>query len=43
MLGEITPRAAARTKTGRERPSAWLTHLENPTGNQPDPNDPMAT
>ena len=43
MLGDITPRAAARTKGGRERLSAWLKHLENRSGNQPDPNDPMAT
>lgn len=43
MLGDVTPRAAARTKAGRERLSAWLKHLENRSGNQPDPNDPMAT
>lgn len=43
MLGNITPRAAARTVAGRERLSAWLKHLENRSGNQPDPNDPMAT
>ena len=43
MLGDISPRAAARTKAGRERLSAWLKHLENRSGNQPDPNDPMAT
>lgn len=43
MLGDITPRAAARTKPGRERLSAWLKHLENRSGNQQDPNDPMAT
>ena len=43
MLGDVTPRAAARTKAGRERLSAWLKHLENRSGNQPEPNDPMAT
>jgi len=43
MLGNITPRAAARTAAGRERLSAWLKHLENRSGSQPDPNDPMAT
>lgn len=40
MLGDITPRAATRTKAGRERLSAWLKHLENRSGNQQDPNDP---
>ena len=43
MLGDVTPRTAARTKAGRERLSAWLKHLENRSGSQPDPNDPMAT
>ena len=43
MPGDITPRAAARIKAGRERLSAWLKYLENRSGNQPDPNDPMAT
>lgn len=43
MLGDITPRAAARTAAGRQRLSAWLKHLENRSGSQPDPNDPMAT
>ena len=43
MLGDITPRAAARSKAGRERLATWLKHLENRSGNQPDPNDPMET
>ena len=43
MLGDITPRAAARTAAGRQRLSAWLKHLENRSGSQPGPNDPMAT
>ncbi|MBP8235351.1 hypothetical protein GS397_26305 (plasmid) [Sphingobium yanoikuyae] len=43
MLGDITPRAAARTLSGRERLSAWLKHLENRSSDQSDPNDPMAT
>lgn len=43
MLGDITPRAAARTTAGRERLSAWLKHLENRSGAALDPNDPMAT
>jgi hypothetical protein len=43
MLGDISPRAAARSAAGRERLSAWLKHLENRSGAAPDPNDPMAT
>lgn len=43
LLGDVAPRAAARTKAGRERLSVWLKHLENSSGQQPDPNDPMAT
>ena len=43
MLGDVTPRAAAYTAAGRERLSAWLKHLENRSGRQLDPNDPMAT
>ena len=43
LLGDVIPRAATRTKAGRERLSAWLKHLENSNGQQPDPNDPMAT
>lgn len=43
MLGDVTPHAAAQTAAGRRRLSAWLKHLENRSGNQPDPNDPMAT
>lgn len=43
MLGDVTPRAAARTKAGRDRLAAWLKHLENGSGRHSDPTDPMAT
>jgi hypothetical protein len=32
MLDDITPRAAAKTKKGREKLVAWLKLLENQTG-----------
>ncbi len=43
MLGGVSPRAAARTKAGRDRLAAWLKHLENMSGRVADPTDPMAT
>ncbi|MBB3879861.1 hypothetical protein [Sphingomonas pseudosanguinis] len=43
MLGDITPRAAAKTAAGRDRLAVWLKHLENRSGAKPDPSDPMAT
>lgn len=43
MLEGATPRAAARTKAGRDRLAAWIKHLENNSGRQFDPADPMAT
>lgn len=43
MLGDVTPRAAARTKAGRDRLAAWLKHLENDSGRHSGPTDPMAT
>ena len=43
MLDGATPRAAARTKAGRDRLAAWIKHLENSSGRQFDPADPMAT
>jgi hypothetical protein len=43
MLGDVTPRVAARTAKGREKIAAWLKYLENRTHQQRDPNDPMAT
>ncbi|HVB14971.1 MAG TPA: recombination-associated protein RdgC [Stellaceae bacterium] len=42
MLGNRTPRAAARTASGREKLVIWLKHLENRSRQQPDANDPMA-
>ena len=42
MLGNLTPRAAARTKSGREKLAVWLKHLEN-RSRQPEATDPMAT
>jgi hypothetical protein len=43
MLGDRTPRQAARTPAGREKLVTWLKFLENRSGNQADPTDPMAT
>jgi hypothetical protein len=43
MLGDVTPRAAARTAGGRERLAVWLKHLENRSKQQLDPADPVAT
>jgi hypothetical protein len=42
MLGNLTPRAAARTKSGRQKLAVWLKHLEN-RSRQPEATDPMAT
>ena len=42
MLGNLTPRSAARTKSGREKLAVWLKHLEN-RSRQPEATDPMAT
>ena len=43
MLGDRSPRQAARTPAGREKLVTWLKFLENRSGNQVDPTDPMAT
>ncbi|WP_235514868.1 hypothetical protein [Sphingomonas sp. Leaf25] len=43
MLGDITPRTAAKTAAGRDRLATWLKHLENRSSVKPDPSDPMAT
>lgn len=43
MLGDVTPRAAARTAAGRENLAVWLKHLENRSRQQPDPANPVAT
>jgi hypothetical protein len=43
MLGDKTPRQCARSKAGRDQLAVWLKHLENLSGRQLDPDDPMAT
>jgi hypothetical protein len=43
MLGNRTPRAAARTAHGRDKLAAWLKHLENRSRQHPDAGDPMAS
>ena len=40
MLGNLTPRAAARSARGRRNLATWLKHLENRSSHS---NDPMAT
>ena len=42
MLGNLTPRSATRTKSGREKLAVWLKHLEN-RSRQPVATDPMTT
>ena len=43
MLGNVSPRAAARTARGREDLVVWLKHLENRSRQTTDRNDPVAT
>jgi hypothetical protein len=43
MLGNVSPRAAARSARRRRNVAAWLKHLENRSRNAPNQNDPMAT
>jgi hypothetical protein len=43
MLGNKTPRQAAKSAVGRQKVADWLKYLENQSVNQPDPADPMAT
>ena len=43
MLGDRSPRQAACTPIGREKLVTWLKFMENRSGNQTDPTDPMAT
>ncbi|MDX8483127.1 hypothetical protein RFN28_32445 [Mesorhizobium sp. VK24D] len=43
MLGNKTPRQAAKTAAGRQKVADWLKYLENQTAKQPDPAHPMAT
>jgi hypothetical protein len=41
MLGDVSPRKAAKTKKGREKLVAWLKLIENSNAGQ-DPGSPMA-
>ena len=43
MLGGETPRAAAKTDSGRIKVVAWLKMMENRTAKSADPDSPMAT
>ncbi|WP_312891219.1 hypothetical protein [Mesorhizobium silamurunense] len=43
MLGNKTPRQAAKTTAGRRKFADWLKYLENQTAKRPVPTDPMAT
>lgn len=43
MLGNVSPRSAARTPKGRQKVEAWLKSLENHRAQIADRNDPMAT
>jgi hypothetical protein len=43
MLGDMSPRAAARSARGRRNVAAWLKYIENRSRNAPDQSDPMAT
>jgi hypothetical protein len=43
MLGDITPRAAAKTKKGREKLVAWLKFLENQTKRHHGTGDPLGS
>jgi hypothetical protein len=43
MLGDISPRAAARTARGRKQLVVWLKHLENRSRHTGERNDPLAT
>lgn len=43
MLGNKTPRQAAKSATGREKVAEWLKYLENQSSRQHNPADPMAT
>ena len=42
-LGNLTPRAAAKTKKGREKLVAWLKSLENQTARNRETGDPMGS
>lgn len=43
MLGNKTPRQAAKSAAGRQKVAEWLKYLENQSASQPDPADPMTT
>ncbi|RWJ00156.1 hypothetical protein [Mesorhizobium sp.] len=43
MLGNKTPRHAAKSAAGRQKVAEWLKYLENQSARQPNPADPMAT
>lgn len=43
MLGNKTPRQAARSAAGRQKVAEWLKYLENQSARQTDAADPMAT
>ncbi|TPK60479.1 hypothetical protein FJ546_19080 [Mesorhizobium sp. B2-4-19] len=43
MLGNKTPRQAAKTPAGRQKVAEWLKYLENQSAKRPSPADPMAT
>jgi hypothetical protein len=43
MLGNKTPRQAAKSAAGRQKVAEWLKYLENQSSRQPNPADPMAT
>ena len=43
MLGNKSPRAAARSKAGRYKVAEWLKYLELQSARHPDPADPMAS
>jgi hypothetical protein len=42
-LGDITPRAAAKTKRGRQKVATWLKFFENQTGRYHDRADPVGS
>ncbi|MET2831222.1 hypothetical protein [Mesorhizobium shangrilense] len=43
MLGNKTPRQAAKSAAGRQEVAEWLKYLENQSSRQPDRANPMAT
>ncbi|MER9408091.1 hypothetical protein NKI36_29200 [Mesorhizobium caraganae] len=43
MLGNKTPRQAAKTSTGRQKVADWLKYMENQTARHSDPAHPIAT